>query len=246
MNALYSATSTSLPFDSDDWAHLRNPALSFGHTGLGQDADPSHSTGSLLWSDVAWPDLIYLSCQSSYERSDDEEIHVYLGHIVQFLMNISRAGYERAHFGIVLDASTGPTQLGTVPEHARNQRWTSISRLRSAGRIEAAEQLTELIAIIGEDPDEPELDVESLMYFADFLIDEPRFGTPVIGTDPDGRLQAEWHVLSQGLLVMNFRQDGRIRFVAASEPARLGKERMRVSGTLRKRDALRAIEPFLK
>ena len=30
-----------------------------------------------------------------------------------------------------------------------------------------------------------------LMYFADFLIDEPNFETPVIGIDPEGRVQAE-------------------------------------------------------
>ena len=84
------------------------------------------------------------------------------------------------------------------------------------------------------------------MYFTDFLIDEPHFGTPVVGTDPDGLIQAEWPVLGDGLLVMNFRQDGLIRFVAVAEPARPGKDRMRVSGAMRKPDALQAVAPFLK
>ncbi len=131
-----------------------------------------------------------------------------------------------------------------APESDRGR--TSIDRLGAAGRGEVAESLEELIVLINEDPDEPDLDVDSLTYFADFLIDEPHFGTPVIGTDPEGRVQAEWRVLSEGLLVMNFRQDGLIRFVAVAEPARPGKERMRVSGALRKADALQAVEPFLK
>ena len=257
MSAVPTITSTSLPSASDDWPHgLRPPALLLGHAGPEQDADSSHSIGNLIsaWVESGPSSLYY---QNPHEGSEAEVVYTHISHSIHSLMSIYRAHYARslldrsvldtrAQFRIVLDASTGPPELVTAQEQRSQQRRTSIYRLRAAGRTVAAEQITELIDIIDEDPDEPELNVESLMYFADFLIDEPRFGTPVTGIDPEGRLQAEWHVLSRGLLVMNFRENGFVRFVAVSEPARPGKERMRVSGTLRKPDALRAIAPFLK
>lgn len=254
MSASLAPASTSLPSTpsaSDDWSHwFGPPALLFGRTGLGQDADSSQSTRSftVLWSE---PDPGRLYYHSPHEGSDDDDTYALLSDFGQFLLSTARAQPERvffdpsilkwrALFRVFLDASTGPTELES------DRRRMSINRLNAVGRTEAADRLTQLIAIIDDDPDEPDLDADSLMYFADLLIDEPHFETPVIGIDPEGRLQAEWHVLSQGLLVMNFRQDGLIRFVAVSEPARPGRERMRVSGTLRKPDALQAIKPFLK
>ena len=251
MSAVATITSTSLPSASDDWPlGLRPPALLLGHAGPEQDADSSHSIGNLIsaWVESGPSSLYY---QNPHEGSEAEVVYTHISHSIHSLMSIYRAHYARslldrsaldtrAQLRIVLDASTGPTELESDP------RKTSINRLSAVGRTEAAEKLTELMFLIDEDPDEPDLDADSLMYFADFLIDEPNFETPVIGIDPEGRVQAEWPVLSQGLLVLNFRQDGLVRFVALSEPARPGKERMRVSGTLRKRDALRAVEPFRK
>ena len=251
MSAVATITSTSLPSASDDWPlGLRPPALLLGHAGPEQDADSSHSIGNLIsaWVESGPSSLYY---QNPHEGSEAEVVYTHISHSIHSLMSIYRAHYARslldrnaldtrAQLRIVLDASTGPTELESDP------RKTSINRLSAVGRTEAAEKLTELMFLIDEDPDEPDLDADSLMYFADFLIDEPNFETPVIGIDPEGRVQAEWPVLSQGLLVLNFRQDGLVRFVALSEPARPGRERMRVSGTLRKRDALRAVEPFRK
>ena len=253
MSALLAPTSTSLPPASDNWPHgLRSPALLFGRTGLGQDAGSSPSIGSLtiVWSE---PDPSGPYYHNPHEGSDDDDTYALLSDFGQYSLSIARAQHERSFLDANVlakrallriffdfDASTGPTELES------DRRRISINRLSAVGRTEAAEKLTELMFLIDEDPDEPDLDADSLMYFADFLIDEPNFETPVIGIDPEGRVQAEWPVLSQGLLVLNFRQDGLVRFVAASGPARLGKERMRVSGTLRKRDALRAVEPFRK
>ena len=253
MSAVPTITSTSLPSASDDWPlGLRPLAPLFDHITSGQDHDSSQSIRSLSSAWLPESGLSYLYYQDPHEGSEGEVVYAHISHfVVQSLMSIVGAHYDRssldqsaldtrAQLRIVLDASTGPTELESDP------RKTSINRLSAVGRTEAAEKLTELMFLIDEDPDEPDLDADSLIYFADFLIDEPNFETPVIGIDPEGRVQAEWPVLSQGLLVLNFRQDGLVRFVALSEPARPGRERMRVSGTLRKRDALRAVEPFRK
>ena len=168
------------------------------------------------------------------------ELGAIYGHIAQFL--VRRARYR----DVILHASTEPLELATEQtEQESYRRRVCMARLREAGRTAAVEQLAELMAALDEEADEPDLSVESLMSFTDFLVDQHRFGTPAVGIDADGQIQAEWQVLSEGLLVMNFRNDGLIRFVAVSGPARVGSKRMRLSGTLQKRDALRAIEPFL-
>ena len=120
-----------------------------------------------------------------------------------------------------------------------------ITALRISGRHVAADRLAALIALIDEDPDELPIVLESLKAFARFLIDERQFDTPRIGTDRDGHVQVEWPVLEQGLLVMNFRPDDLIRFVAVSAPARRGTKRMRVSDMLPKPEVLKAIRQFV-
>ena len=117
--------------------------------------------------------------------------------------------------------------------------------LRSANRDDVAEQLEELLEYIDEDLSEPEIVLDSLKGMVLFLIEESQFESPVIGLDPVGNVQAEWSVFDDGLLVMNFRPNGLIRFVAISAPARPGIVRMRDKGTLPKSLVLQRIQPFL-
>ena len=77
-----------------------------------------------------------------------------------------------------------------------------------------------------------------------FLMGERRFPEPEIGINPDGLMQIEWRVPTDGILAMEFLPSGLIRFAATSAPAEPGLEREQVSGTLPIAATLNAVLPF--
>lgn len=92
-----------------------------------------------------------------------------------------------------------------------------IDDLRSGGREIPAEDLTEMLHNIQEDPEEPEIKLFSLQAMARFLIKHSKFDDPIIGPDPIGIIQAEWHIIGDGLLVMAFFDDDQIHCVAQAD-----------------------------
>ncbi len=120
-----------------------------------------------------------------------------------------------------------------------------IDALRAFGLESTAKRLAYLLGLSIDDPEEPPLNFESLLALADLLVCNDRALEPVISTDPDGLLLAEWRVLSEGLMAFEFLPDGRIRFAAIAAPAARDAERTSVYGTLPKDEALAAVAPFL-
>ena len=92
-----------------------------------------------------------------------------------------------------------------------------VDDLRSAGREIPAEDLIEMLRNIQEDPEEPEIKLFSLQAMARFLIKYRKFDDPIIGPDPIGIMQAEWHIIGNGLLVMAFLDDNQIHCVAQAD-----------------------------
>ena len=115
--------------------------------------------------------------------------------------------------------------------------------------------------MLDEDPDEPDLAIESLQLFAEFFMQEPHLPFPEIGADPEGFVEAEWGISSNGkkkaaaderywgrgdcIIAMKFLPTGLIRFVATSGPAGQGKERLRTSGVLPRTSILPAVQTFV-
>ena len=120
-----------------------------------------------------------------------------------------------------------------------------IEVLRALGLESVAERLAYLLGLSIDDPEEPPLNFESMLALADLLVCNDRVPEPVLSTDPDGLLLAEWRVPPEGLMAFEFLPDGRIRFAAISAPATRGTERTSVYGTLPKDEALAAVAPFL-
>ena len=133
--------------------------------------------------------------------------------------------------------------------------------LRLHGLNQLAARLTHLSAMIANDPDEPELVIESLRSFAAFFMQEKCLPVPEIGADPQGFLEAEWRIpasegsipasgdphwgCGDGILAMKFLSTGLVQFAATSGPARQGKERLRTGGILPKMDIMSAVQPFV-
>ena len=92
-----------------------------------------------------------------------------------------------------------------------------VDELRSGGREIPAEDLIEMLRNIQEDPEEPEIKLFSLRAMVRFLIKHRKFDDPIIGPDPIGIMQAEWHIIGDGLLVMAFLHDNQIHCVAQAD-----------------------------
>ena len=73
-----------------------------------------------------------------------------------------------------------------------------VDALRSQGLNEVAARLVQLIEMLDEDPDEPDLAIESLRSFAEFFMQEIHLPVPEIGAGPEGFVEAEWRISTNG------------------------------------------------
>ena len=121
-----------------------------------------------------------------------------------------------------------------------------VAVLRLFGLDAIANRLGYLRSLADEDPDEKPMEIESMRWMALFLMGQRQLPDPQIGITPDGLAHIEWRFSSNGILAMQFLASGSIRFAAVSAPAETGGERLNVSGTLPKNEALAAVEPFAR
>lgn len=135
-----------------------------------------------------------------------------------------------------------------------------VDTLKSHGLNEVASRLDQLKEMITGDPDEPDLVIESLRSFADFIMQETHLPVPEIGAGPEGYVEAEWRIPSrggrkaasderywgrgEGILAMKFLPTGFVRFAAISRPAGQGKERLRITGILPRNSISPAVQLF--
>ena len=122
-------------------------------------------------------------------------------------------------------------------EHDDPEYQKVIHDLRTGGREVSAEDLIEMLQDIEQDPDEPEINIYSLQAMARFLIKHSRFDHPIIGPDPIGMMQAEWHIIGDGLLVMAFLENEQIHCVAQAD-ATPQSEELNVSVQLTENEAI--------
>ena len=117
--------------------------------------------------------------------------------------------------------------------------------LRASGLEQSADRLGYLLRLADEDPDEEPIAISSLRHLTSFLMDERHLGQREIGASPHGVALAQWRVLGNGILAMEFLGSGLIRFAGSSGPSSQDGESLRVSGTLPRTTALQAIQSLL-
>ena len=153
------------------------------------------------------------------------------------------------------------TELTRTPITEVTEEKEIVDALRSHGLNKVAARLVQQLEMLEEDPEEPDLAIESLRSFAEFFIQETHLPVPEIGAGPEGFVEAEWRIASNGekmapsdesywgrgdgILAMKFLPTGLIRFVATSGPAGRGKERLRTSGILPRTNILPAVQTFV-
>lgn len=143
----------------------------------------------------------------------DENVgHIYIG-----------ADYfRRILFEFLAESSTAILSVSFQQENGASSEFEEeyqkvIVELQSGGREIVADDLIELLRIALEDPEEPKIRPLSLQAMAQFLIRNRAFDDPIIGPDSMGFMQAEWHIIGDGLLVLAFLQDDLIHCVAQSD-----------------------------
>ena len=117
--------------------------------------------------------------------------------------------------------------------------------LRESGLKQSADRLGYLQRLTDEDPDEEPIAIASLRHLTSFLVVERHLGQPEIGVSPHGVALAQWRVMGNGVLAMEFLGSGLIRFAGTSGPGSQDGESLRVSGTLPRTRALQAIQSLL-
>ena len=92
-----------------------------------------------------------------------------------------------------------------------------VAKLRDGGREILAEELIDILRNCREDPEDPEIRLFSLQSMARFLVLHRDFKDPIIGPDPTGLMQIEWHIDGEGLLVMAFLEHDMIHCIAQAD-----------------------------
>ena len=128
---------------------------------------------------------------------------------------------------------------------AEPQAGEIVASLEARGLQKAADRVAYLLSLDGDDPDEAPIDRWSLRALADLLAAEPRLAQTRIGVGLDGQMHAEWVVVPDGLLVMEFLPDSLIRFSGAFDPPDAVSEQPPVSGTLSATETLATVQPLI-
>ena len=127
-----------------------------------------------------------------------------------------------------------------------------LSLLRAAGVEVVVERLGYLREVIEDDPEEVDIQLDSLKVSARFFLAERQLATDRLSVDSQGRITAEWPLSpsgvvetvsgygegasgywggGDGLLVMVFLPNGWVRYAANSGPPGAGVDRLRCGGT---------------
>ncbi len=92
-----------------------------------------------------------------------------------------------------------------------------LNALAFIGLHDTSNRLRDLCNLHKDDPDEPEVVLESLRSCAQFFVSYSSLKVPQIGLTPDGLLLVEWASEQRGAAVMVFRPSGLVQFAAMSK-----------------------------
>ena len=137
---------------------------------------------------------------------------------------------EKLSWRRFLNAATAPRQITDL--------------LRGFGRNTIADRIDYLRGLHHDDPDEPQLEFESLRTLANLVLSEGQLPDPEIGLTPRGLTVGQWRMPPDGILAMEFHAHDWIRFAGIGSNPRPSDQRRRISGMLEKHRAMSAIRDF--
>ena len=110
--------------------------------------------------------------------------------------------------------------LGDFGEHITDfpaDHQEAVEYLRANGRPILADKLVSMLQNIGEDPDEPDVNIISLRDMARCLVEHRDFADPSIGPDRYSMVYAQWRIMGDGVLVVSFLGNAEILLVAQAD-----------------------------
>jgi hypothetical protein len=152
--------------------------------------------------------LLYLQTERSDAGLDEEHIE-FLRVQLRFFQHDIGSGTA-----ILVDLGDSEETSGTQFDPKYQQ---VIDDLRNTNRELLAQELIEMLQNSQEDPEEADIQLNSLQAMARFLVKHREFEDPVSGPDPRGTMQIEWHIAGNGLLVMAFVENDRIHCVVQAD-----------------------------
>ncbi len=131
---------------------------------------------------------------------------------------------------------------GSTTTRAPNQIAFLLALLRRHDKVRVAELIEHYSHLRDQEPNRPPITIESLRSLVRFMIQEPDLLPPIIGSDPQGCMEIEWHLRDNGdpnsvwgrgngVVSLKFLEAGDIQFVALSGPFRRGQGRLKIHGT---------------
>ena len=119
-----------------------------------------------------------------------------------------------------------------------------VSVLEERGIVRAARRIVALSELHERDPDEPEVDLESLRRLATTMVANPAWGEPRLTLNDKGYMHAEWSTVENGRIAMTFLPSEMVDFAAISAPVKSGAEILRIGGRHIGAEAINAVRWF--
>ena len=146
--------------------------------------------------------------------------------------------------GIAIGDNWNALQLhwgGSFTVQVPDQITSLLALLKRYSQAHVAELIEHYFHLRDQEPNRPPIAIESLMSLVRFMIQEPDLLPPIIGSDPQGCMEIEWHLRDNGdpnsawgrgngVVSLKFLESGDIQFVALSGPFRRGQERLKIHG----------------
>jgi hypothetical protein len=127
--------------------------------------------------------------------------------------------------------------------------------LRDQGSGLVADCIDKYLNILAEEPDEAPIVIDSLRSLVSFVLMSPTLRTPIVGSDPEGLMELEWHLpdngnpdsfwgRGNGVVSLKFLTSGLVQYVALSGPHQKGVVRLQTQGVSTKEYMLRSLGEF--
>lgn len=127
--------------------------------------------------------------------------------------------------------------------------------LRDRGKGPVADSIDKFWDILAEEPDEAPIVIDSLRSLVSFVLMTPTLRTPIVGSDPEGLMELEWHLpdngnpdsfwgRGNGVVSLRFLASGLVQYVALSGPHQKGVLRLQTQGVSAKEYMLRSLGEF--
>ena len=217
--------------------------------------------GAMTWDAVERSNRVYLSALEMATQSAMENLRE------SWTSQLGAMTWDAAERSsrVYLSALEMATQSDVMTRHVLgggrtwgyDRKATLLAHLRHNNREQVADRIQHFFDRRDQDPDEPPIVIESLRSLVSFIIQEPRLSPPIIGSDPKGRMEIEWHLhdngnpdsvwgRGNGVVSMKFLESGVIQFVALSGPHIEGQDRLRIQGQATGDDIITTLGEFVR